>query len=131
MINRRFMIVPPALPSWKGSLPIMKVFNQFQATKRSSVSTLRPISSAGFVGYPLISDIQDEPICKELEQHGLQRRDAQHITQAVCNECDIFLTRDAKTIIRPYRDWLEGRFLTSKSGDRPSLLQTAPKRRRS
>jgi hypothetical protein len=75
----------------------------------------------GFVGYPLISDVQDEPICQELEQHGLQRRDAQHITQAVCNERDIFLTRDAKTIIRPHRDWLEGRFPNLKVR-RPSEL---------
>ncbi len=52
----------------------------------------------GFVGYSLISDVQDEAICRELEQRGLQRRDAQHITQAVCNGCDIFLTRDFRTI---------------------------------
>jgi hypothetical protein len=38
------------------------------------------------------------------------RRDAEHLTQAVCNECDVFLTRDHKTIIDPMRDWLEARY---------------------
>ena len=40
---------------------------------------------------------------------GLAWKDAEHITQAVCNNCDVFLTRDVKTIIRPHRTWLEKR----------------------
>jgi hypothetical protein len=64
----------------------------------------------GFVSNPLVSDVQDEAVCRELEQRGLERRDAQHITQAVCNDCDVFLTRDRKTIISPHRSWLENRF---------------------
>jgi hypothetical protein len=77
----------------------------------------------GFVGFPLVSDVQDELICSELEQRGLKPRDAQHITQAVCNECGIFLTRDFKTIIRRHRDWLEARFPNLKVR-RPSELVT-------
>jgi hypothetical protein len=33
-----------------------------------------------------------------------------HITQAVCNDCDVLLTRDVKSIITPHREWLEKRF---------------------
>src|SRR4030095_6761607 len=64
----------------------------------------------GFISCPLISEVQDEAICQELEQRGLKRADAQHITQAVCNACDVFLTRDRKTIITPHRARLEARF---------------------
>ena len=41
---------------------------------------------------------------------GLDRADAQHITQAVCIACDVFLTGDRKTIIKPHPAWLEARF---------------------
>ena len=39
---------------------------------------------------------------------GLEQRDAENITQAVCNDCDVFLTRD-KGIIK-HCEWLEQRF---------------------
>jgi len=64
----------------------------------------------GFVCSPLISDVQDETLRQELMERGLQQRDAEHITQAVCNNCDVFLTRDEKSIIIPHREWLENRF---------------------
>jgi hypothetical protein len=64
----------------------------------------------GFISSPLMSDVQDDALCQELERRGLARADAQHITQAVCNACDVFLTRDRKTIIKPHRAWLESRF---------------------
>ena len=64
----------------------------------------------GCVTYPLISDVQDETLRNELIQRGLDLRDAEHITQAVCNGCDVFLTRDERTIIKPHRRWLEARF---------------------
>jgi hypothetical protein len=64
----------------------------------------------GFVCYPMISDVQDEAIRVELLARGLEQRDAEHITQSVCNDCDMFLTRDEKTIINPHRAWLEQRF---------------------
>jgi hypothetical protein len=70
----------------------------------------QPDQYGGFISNPLVSDVQDEAICKELEQRSLKRRDAQHITQALCNSCDVFLTRDCKTIISPHRTWLERRF---------------------
>jgi hypothetical protein len=74
----------------------------------------------GFVTFPLISDIQDSQMFEEIYQELKHRipsapdfqaqRDAEHLTQAVCNGCDVFLTRDYKTIIKPIGQWLERRF---------------------
>jgi hypothetical protein len=68
------------------------------------------ISQYTCINSPIISDVQDETIRKELMDGGLEQRDAEHITQAVCNDCDVFLTRDEASIIKPYRQWLEQRF---------------------
>ena len=54
-----------------------------------------------FFSWPMLSDVQ---------ARGLKLRDAEHITRAVCNECDVFLTRDIKTIIKPHKKCLEQRF---------------------
>ena len=62
----------------------------------------------GFIGFFLISDVQDESLRDELIKHSLEPRDAEHIAQAVSNGCDVFLTRD-KGIIK-HRAWLEARF---------------------
>jgi hypothetical protein len=74
----------------------------------------------GFVTYPLMSDIQDPKIFEEIYQEIKRRtspatdfqmrRDAEHLTQAICNDCDVFLTRDHKTIISPMREWLEKKY---------------------
>jgi predicted nucleic acid-binding protein len=64
----------------------------------------------GFFGQPLVSDVQDEEIRQELIDRGLTRQDATHIAQAVYNDCDVFLTRDEDTIIKPHGQWLENRF---------------------
>jgi hypothetical protein len=66
------------------------------------------ISQYTCINSPIISDVQDEAIRAELMKRGLKQRDAEHITQAVCNNCDVFLTRDKG--IRKRRDWLEQRF---------------------
>jgi hypothetical protein len=71
-------------------------------------------SQHGFVGFFLLADVQDETLRAELIAQGLEQRDAEHITQAVCNGCDVFLTRDEKSIIKPHRAWLEKRFPTLK-----------------
>lgn len=63
----------------------------------------------GFVTYPLVSDVQDEALRDELIERGLSPRDAEHITQTVCNSYDVFLTRDECTIIKPHREWLQTR----------------------
>ena len=62
----------------------------------------------GSVSNPLVSDVQDERMLAELECY-LKRRDAEHITQAVCNSCDVFLTRDEDSIIK-FRGRIETRF---------------------
>jgi large subunit ribosomal protein L30 len=72
------------------------------------------IQYGGFIGFSLISDVQDEKLRAELMERGLAQRDAEHITQAVCNNSDVFLTRDVKSIIGPHRKWLEKRFPTLK-----------------
>jgi hypothetical protein len=56
------------------------------------------------------SDYLNEPLYEELLRRGLSKKDAHHITHAVCNNCDVFLTRDEKTIIK-HRQWLEEKFL--------------------
>jgi hypothetical protein len=68
------------------------------------------ISQYTCINSPIISDVQDEAIRAELMKRGLEQRDAEHITQAVCNNCDVFLTRDEVSIITPHRRWLEQRF---------------------
>jgi large subunit ribosomal protein L30 len=70
------------------------------------------IQYGGFIGFSLISDVQDETLRAELLERGLTQRDAEHITQAVCNDSDVFLTRDVETIIGPHRMWLEKRVPT-------------------
>jgi hypothetical protein len=53
---------------------------------------------------PIVLDIQDEALYLELCKRGLKHRDAQHLTQAISNSCDVFLTRDNGIIA--HRDWL-------------------------
>jgi hypothetical protein len=57
----------------------------------------------------MASDVQDEAMRDELCQIGLECKDAEHLTQAICNHCDVFLTRDEKSIIK-HRAKIEARF---------------------
>jgi len=52
------------------------------------------------VSSPPVSDVQDKKILAELQSFGLKRKYAAHITQAACNDCAAFLTRDRKIIKR-------------------------------
>jgi hypothetical protein len=52
------------------------------------------------VSSPLVSNVQDEKTLADLQALGLKRRDAEHITQALCNHCEVFLTRDYASIIK-------------------------------
>ena len=76
----------------------------------------------GCITNPMFSDVQDEALREELTRRGLDLRDAEHITQAVCNGCGVFLTRDERTIINPHRAWLETRFPTFKVQQPSELL---------
>ena len=61
----------------------------------------------GGITHPLISDVQDDALREELVQYGFDRPDAEHLTQAASNNCDVFLTRDGG-IVR-HKEWLLAR----------------------
>ena len=77
----------------------------------------------GFVCCPMIADTHDDVLCEELKKRGLDPKDAQHITQAVCNDCGVFLTRDVKSIIKPHGQWLEIRLHPLKFWSPSRLLE--------
>jgi len=71
-----------------------------------------------YANYPIISDVQDPKLFEEIYQVIKRcnkptakaknlKRDAEHLAQAIFDGCDVFLTRDRKTIIRPIGPWLE------------------------
>jgi hypothetical protein len=64
----------------------------------------------GFIANVFVSDTQDDNMRDRIIAMGVrQKRDAEHLTQAICNGCDYFLTRDKRTII-PYRDAIEAQY---------------------
>jgi hypothetical protein len=76
-----------------------------------------------FISSPLMSDILDEEIYNELIQRGLTPDDAHHISHAIYNHCDVFLTHDMHSIVKPHREWIEERFPTLKVFLPSELLQ--------
>jgi hypothetical protein len=62
----------------------------------------------GFFAGPLMTDVPDETIRSEIMERGLKQRDAEHVTLAICNACDVILTLDKK--ILKLSPWLEERF---------------------
>jgi hypothetical protein len=62
----------------------------------------------GFFAGPLTSDVPDETIRNEVMKRGLKQRDAEHVTLAICNSCNVLLTFDKK--ILKIGTWLEERF---------------------
>jgi hypothetical protein len=76
--------------------------------------------AGGAITNPLVSDVQDEKMYGEIyEKHkhhsrktheASRRGDAVSLTQAICNDCDVFLTRDYKSIIKPLGQWLEHQY---------------------
>ena len=88
----------------------------------------------GAISYPLVSDIQDSKIFEEIYEEIKRRvsgardfqvrRDAEHLTQAICNGCDVFLTRDYKTIIGPMREWLEHKYPPTSASSSPKRLRS-------
>jgi hypothetical protein len=76
-----------------------------------------------FISFPLLSDILDETIYQELIQRGLEPDDAHHISHAICNDCDVFLTHDMDSIVKPHRQWIEQRYPKLKVSLPSELLQ--------
>jgi hypothetical protein len=78
---------------------------------RADYQALRQIENDERVGFacsqdPLVSNVQDDDVWTALIQGGLSVRDAHHVTEAKCNDCNVFLTRDGQIIKR--RGWIEG-----------------------
>jgi hypothetical protein len=61
-----------------------------------------------FIANPMLSDILDGELYRGLIDRGFSAGDAHHLTHAVGNSCDFFLTRDERIIND--RLWLQGRF---------------------
>jgi hypothetical protein len=53
----------------------------------------------GLSAFPLVDDAADRSIFESLVQIGLTRVDAQHLTNAIYERCDVFLTRDEHSIL--------------------------------
>ena len=78
----------------------------------------------GFVNYPLISEIVDEALFRELKQKGLKEADARHLMYAICNNCDRFVTTDPDFLDR--RDELKafcGKLLISRPSELVAEMQ--------
>ena len=58
------------------------------------------LGPAGFVTTPRAEDVPDERIFVELREMGLDVMDARHLTVAIHNRCDYFLTMDKKVLSR-------------------------------
>jgi uncharacterized small protein (DUF1192 family) len=64
----------------------------------------------GIVTNPLVSDVQDERLVEKLQtQVNLPKPDAQHLSQAISNGADVFLTRDEEHFISQ-RQTIESQF---------------------
>jgi hypothetical protein len=74
----------------------------------------------GFISNVIVSDTQDEKMRDSIISIGIDQKDAEHLTQAICNDFDYFLTRD-QGIIR-YRDQIETKFPPIKIRTPPELL---------
>jgi hypothetical protein len=67
-----------------------------------------------------VSDTQDEKMRDSIITIGIEQKDAEHLTQTICNDSDYFLTRD-RGIIR-YRDQIEIKFPPIKIRTPPELI---------
>ena len=61
----------------------------------------------GLVTIPIMTDIVDEALLRDLQQRGADIDDAKHLMYAVHHACDCFITLDEKDIL-PIRATLEG-----------------------
>jgi hypothetical protein len=62
----------------------------------------------GFTSNVFVSDTQDEKTRDSIMAIGIKQKDAEHLTQAICNNLDYFVTRDRG--ITRYRDQIEMKF---------------------
>jgi hypothetical protein len=52
----------------------------------------------GHISNPLVSDVQDEKMVSDLLNTITGRKDAEHLTQAITNGCDYFLSDDGELL---------------------------------
>jgi len=67
------------------------------------------IGQSTTINCPIMSLVQDQGMLEEFVKRGLDQLDAEHISQAVCNKCNVFLTLDEAIIKRHYA-WLKKDF---------------------
>jgi hypothetical protein len=60
----------------------------------------------GFIAYPLVSDVVDDPLLLQLLEAGLTKPDAYHVMYAVHNGCTRFVTLDTRDLL-PRRTQVE------------------------
>jgi len=48
----------------------------------------------GYISNPMVADVPDEGLFAALREMGLDVMDARHLTVAIHNDCDVFLTMD-------------------------------------
>jgi len=54
----------------------------------------------GYISNPMVADVPDERLFAELRDMRLDVMDARHLTVAIHNGCDVFLTRDERGILK-------------------------------
>ena len=52
----------------------------------------------GYISNPMVADVPDERLFAELRGMGLDVMDGRHLTVAIHNGCDVFLTKDRKVL---------------------------------
>jgi hypothetical protein len=111
---------------WKSNIVDIEVNKTRDETKRNSLSqdsasrekvkhneNLLPAQMRVYSSSPVLvfsrplSEVFDPSLQAEIMQQGIKRVDAQHLTQAGCNDIDVFLTTDNGIIKK--RAWLEQR----------------------
>jgi len=76
---------------------------------------------------PFVVDVPDEKIFDALRDLGLDPMDARHLSVAIFNQCEVFLTRDVHSILR-HRSVIEAQFPGIKIMKASELLKDLTKK---
>jgi hypothetical protein len=68
------------------------------------------LGAMGYSSNPLVTDVPDEQIFADLCAMGFKAMDARHLTVAIHNKCDVFLTCDKRIVKR--REEFQRRYAT-------------------
>jgi hypothetical protein len=75
----------------------------------------------GYISNPLVADVPDERLYAELSELGVKVMDARHLTVAIHNKCDVFLTCDEGILKR--REEIQRRYGAIRILRPPELLE--------